>query len=168
MAEADFSVARLRDLVHYESTTGVFTLRVDVSHIRKAGRRIDVVKHGRRSSGYRSVNILGRRFLAHRLAWALHFGEWPAHSVDHLNGERSDNRIANLRCATSATNAQNQRTHHANSKTGVMGVHIDKGRYRAQITVNGSTKQVGVFDTVDEAHAAYLEAKRRYHPGCVI
>lgn len=168
MADADFSVARLRDLVHYDPKTGVFTLRVGVSHIRKAGCRIDVARHGERSSGYKAVNLFGRRFLAHRMAWAIHFGEWPSHPVDHINGDRSDNRIANLRRATNATNAQNQRVHHTRSKTGVMGVHVDKGRYRAQITVNRSTVHIGTFNTAEEAHAAYLEAKRKYHPGCVI
>ena len=163
MADTDFSVDRLREILQYDPLTGAFTLRVDVSHIRKAGQRIDVEKHGKRSSGYKAVNLFGKRISAHRAAWAIANGRWPDEDIDHINGDRSDNRMSNLRLASKTMNMRNQRRAHASSKTKLMGVHKDGARFRAQITVNGRTVHIGMFDTPEEAHAAYLVKKSELH-----
>lgn len=167
MANADFSAARLRELLQYDPQTGALTLKVDVSHIRKAGQRVDVAKHGKRSVGYKVVNIFGRRILAHRVAWAIHTGQWPDSDIDHVNGDKSDNRMANLRLASKTENMRNQSRAHANSKAKLMGVHKNRDRFRAQITVNGRTVHIGMFDTPEDAHAAYLLKKAELHAiGC--
>lgn len=164
MADAILSAERLRELLHYDPETGVFARKVRASQ-QPAGARADIAMHGKRSIGYRCIKVRGHRFMAHRIAWAMHYGEWPGGCVDHINGDRSDNRIDNLRVVSAALNSQNQRSPHANSKTGVMGVHRDKQKFRAKITVGGVTVNLGSFDSVDEAHATYLKAKRSMHPG---
>jgi hypothetical protein len=106
-----------------------------------------------------------------RLSHGFSPGVWPTHEVDHLNGVRDDNRWANLRDVSKAVNMQNQRRPHANNvTTGVLGVSINPktGRAHARIGVGGRVRSLGMHDTVEQARAQYLEAKRRLHPGCTI
>lgn len=116
-------------------------------------------------AGYVQVNICGTLVKGHRLAWLIHYGEWPSGDIDHINGVRNDNRVANLRVVTNAINCQNKRA--SKNKLGLMGVHFNKG-YRAKIQVDKKQIHLGRFDTPEKAHAAYLEAKRRLHVGCTI
>jgi len=113
--------------------------------------------------GYRRITIGGEKYWAHRLVWRMLTGEQPP-MVDHINGEPDDNRIANLRAADHAQNLQN-RGPSTNSKTGVKGVHFSKAakRYTAQICVRRQRLTLGLFDTVEEAAAAYADAAARYH-----
>ena len=114
--------------------------------------------------------IRGRHFLRHMLAWALHHGEKDAGLViDHINGDRSDNRAINLRAVTPRENAQNTSTTRK-STTGVTGVtRTLTGRYQASIRydVDGKRTRVnlGVFDSIPKAQEAYLSAKRKLHAG---
>lgn len=87
-------------------------------------------------------------------------------SIDHINGDRADNRIANLRQATTAENSQNERGPRAHATSGFLGVgwHAQQSRWRARITVNGKRRHLGLFDTPEAAYAAYVEAKRALHP----
>lgn len=157
---------RLRQLVHYDPETGVFKWRKATSNRVKAGG----VAHSLCSNGYVRIGIDGRRYHAHRLAWLYVFGSWPAHQIDHLNGQRSDNRIANLRAVTRALNTQNQQRAHADSASGLLGVTYDKsrGKYQAKIYAEGRHRHLGRFATPEAAHAAYLKAKRTLHPGNTI
>ena len=108
-------------------------------------------------------------FFAHRLAWLYVYGEWPNSEIDHINGDRSDNRIQNLRDATHSENQQNRRAASKKSKTGVLGVHpTPDGRYVAQISINGRSVKIGRFRSVEDAQAAYIETKREIHAGCTI
>ena len=111
------------------------------------------------ANGYRSVPIDGRRYYAHRLAWLIVTGEWPAADVDHRNGSRDDNRWLNLREATRAENHQNRIGHRA---TGT-NWHIKSGRWRATICIGGKQRHLGLFDTQEDAAAAYREAKANLH-----
>lgn len=113
--------------------------------------------------GYRRISIGNRKFWAHRLIWRLMTGEQPA-MIDHINGKPDDNRIENLRAADHAANLQN-RGAGSNSRTGVKGVHFSKaaGRYTAQIMVRRQRHTLGLFDTVEEAAAAYAVAAKRFH-----
>jgi hypothetical protein len=108
--------------------------------------------------GYRDVRLNGRRFRGHWIIWALMTGEWPTHEIDHIDGDGSNNRWANLRLATHAENAQNLPP--------AAGCTWDKKRrkWAALIKVDCRTINLGRFDTEAEAHAAYLAAKRIYHP----
>lgn len=113
--------------------------------------------------GYRQGCILGRRKEAHRVIWALHYGEWPTGEIDHVNGVRDDNRIANLRHVSRAGNQRNKKRQ-ANNTSGAPGIYFDKPTksWRAQITVNRVRMHIGLYATFDEAVAARKAAEARY------
>jgi hypothetical protein len=166
MAVADVNAARLRELLHYDPDTGIFTRKVRTSH------RINVgdVAGTRRPDGYLKISVIDTSCLAHRLAWLYMTGEWPKHQVDHINGVRHDNRFVNLRDVTPTHNQQNQRVAHIRNKScGLLGVTLTKGNtWQAQISVNGRHKHIGTYPTPQEASEAYLTAKRKLHAGCRI
>lgn len=165
MAAADLTAARLRELVHYEPETGVFTWRQS-----RHGVFAGAVAGAIGKNGYVLFQLDSLTRQAHRLAWLYVHGEWPKQNIDHINGVRYDNRIANLRDVSQRVNAENVRTVRPTSKSGVMGVF--KGRnpakWEAAIVVCGKRRYIGVFPTVEEAHAAYVAAKRIHHEGCTI
>ena len=115
-------------------------------------------------TSYHTGAVLGKMLLAHRIAWAITHGRWPDHFIDHINGVRSDNRLANLREATNAQNGRN-RVVQKDSVSGVKGVRFDRrhGRWQARITVHRKQKHLGYYDTPEAAAAAYAEGARRYH-----
>lgn len=110
--------------------------------------------------GYLKGAVLGVNLYAHRGAWALYHGEWPAF-IDHINGVRSDNRLDNLRVVTVLENQRNQKLNATNS-SGHMGVYVSGAGWTAQIKVERKTKHLGSFATFDEAVAARLMAERRH------
>lgn len=152
------SQGRLREILHYDPDTGVFTWR-DARHSRVRSGQVAGTLHG---AGYRLIGIDGRKYRAARLAWLYVYGVWPTYFIDHRNGVRDDDRIANLREATASENQQNA-VPRAN-KTGVIGVSSHGGRYRARITLGRKKKHLGYFDTRELAHQAYLSAKTVLHP----
>jgi hypothetical protein len=147
----ELTVARLRGLLHYDPETGVFTWRVRV------GNRVPGDVAGiARPRGYYEVTVGGRVYRAHRLAWFYVHGEWPADQIDHVNGDPSDNRLANLRpAARSQNNANRKRCPNA---SGYKGVSRDRTRWKAQICVDGQRFNLGYFGCPVEAHAAYVRA----------
>lgn len=120
------------------------------------------------SNGYRRVRVGGVRLKEHRVAFAMHHGHWPAGEVDHIDGDRQNNRPANLRDVSRAENGQNQRRPRKGSRSGLLGVIAHGNRWRAEIKSHGKTKNLGAFATPEEAHAAYLQAKREIHSTCSI
>lgn len=88
--------------------------------------------------------------------------------MDHINGNRSDNRWANLRDVTHSVNLQNQRRPKSDNKCGFLGVHAHPSGFRAYIGVNKVRLDLGVYATAHKAHQVYLSAKRRLHEGCTI
>ena len=115
-------------------------------------------------TGYKVGNINARRYRAHRVAWAIHYGEWPEHEVDHINGNRTDNRIENLRPATASENGCNKGLQ-SNNVSGYAGVHWDKskGKWVSYIKKNGKRKHLGRFDDIQEAIAIRDAAVIEYH-----
>lgn len=116
------------------------------------------------SQGYINITYQGKRYLAHRLAWLITYGAMPLQQIDHINMDRADNRIANLRIATIAENNRNRKAQ-ANSKSGYKGVsqHNVTKRWMARIHVNGKRIALGTFATPEEAHAAYIKGAKEYH-----
>ncbi len=155
------TLERVSELLAYDPGTGILTRRVP-----RGGQRAGAVAGNPNSWGYLLVGIDGRQYSAHRIAWLLTHGSWPGGEIDHINGDRTDNRIANLREATVSENQQNQRGPQANNASGYLGVYWNKQRrqWRACIRVDGRTRHLGGHDTAEAAHAAYLAAKRALHP----
>jgi hypothetical protein len=124
----------------------------------------------KRNAVYVMVNK--RMFLAHRLAWLVTYGVWPEKTIDHINGDGRDNRIANLRLADSSEQKMNGGWRTDNT-SGYRGVTFDKRRmkWKAQIKMRGKHHNIGHYDSPLEAHAAYAAAKSRLHifqPTCRI
>lgn len=114
-------------------------------------------------NGYLDGCFMGKRYLAHRVAFAIHFGYWPSSGIDHINGVKTDNRICNLREADHVENAKNQKTS-ARNLSGVLGVSYDKarGKYFACINANGKSISLGRFDSIEGASAARKRANEKY------
>lgn len=152
-------------IIEYDPETGLFRWKVHQGGARKAGWFAGSDEHG-----YRAISVCGRLQRAHRIAWLLMTGEWPAMSIDHIDGDKSNNRWANLRQVPHALNTHNVRRASKNSSTGVLGVTrtgSDRKPYVAGIRVEGKRVYLGSFATVEEASEAYLKAKREMHPGYV-
>ena len=156
------TIDALKRLLKYDPLTGVFT-RLTKTTRSKVGDEA-----GCSCRGYRRIHIDGFDYQAHRLAWFYVYGEWPKYDIDHINGNRSDNRIANLRDVPKGINIQNQKSAHPGSESGLLGVSWNKTKWRAKITLNGQIKYLGHYDDKYEAHEAYLKAKRQMHEGCTI
>ena len=102
--------------------------------------------------GYLAIQVYGVKYLSHRLILAKHLGEWPPYQVDHINGVKTDNRIANLRVVTQSENAKNRRLP-SNNTSGVMGVGFrpDQNAWSAHISQDGKRVHLGSFKTMQEA-----------------
>lgn len=106
--------------------------------------------------GYLIVGIKQNNFFAHRIAWVIHYGKWPEKLIDHINGDKKDNRISNLREATYAQNIYNNHSP-VKSATGYRGVAKNRSgsKYVARIKINRKLVVLGSFDTPEEAYEAY-------------
>lgn len=145
---SNLTAGRLRDLLDYCPETGVFTRRVTVNNRNRAGSIAGYTGQ----AGYEYIGIDGTSFMSHRLAWLHVHGCWPAEEIDHINRDRGDNRIVNLRAVCRSVNNRN------NSGRGYF---LDKrsGKYRAGMTVNKRTVYLGSFDRAEDARCAYLAAR---------
>jgi len=154
------TLKRLKELVEYNATTGVFVWKQSVG----AAKEGSVAGSYHKASGYTYIRMEGCRYLAHRLAWFYCNGAWPA-QIDHINGDRSDNRIGNLREISAQGNMQNIGGAKKHNKLGVLGVsYIARlGLYRADIRHNRKSIHIGCFTSPEAAHAAYLRAKQELH-----
>lgn len=166
MAASDLTAARLRELLHYDPETG------QVVWIKPQSNRVKVgsAAGAKTRQGYLRVGIDKRDYQIHRVAWALHHGQWPSGVVDHIDGDTLNNRIENLRDVSVSVNMQNRRSATRGSSAGLLGAswHGASGRWHARIKMGGATTSLGYFDTAEAAHAAYIKAKRELHAGCTI
>ncbi|WGR74304.1 MULTISPECIES: HNH endonuclease signature motif containing protein [unclassified Bradyrhizobium] len=152
------NISELRAWLSYDSETGQFTW------LKVSGKsRVGAIAGTPHAKGYVTIGIKRKQHLAHRLAWAFHYGEWPDRQVDHKNGNKADNRIDNLRLATNQQNHAN-RGAQKNSTSGVKGVYWFKPqqKWKAQIQVAGKAIVIGYFDKKDDAIAARREAEKQY------
>jgi hypothetical protein len=150
----------LLSVVAYDPETGWFTRKHSKHCPWTVGNRTGSVA----PKGYRLLHINNVYYMEHRIAWLIVHGEIPAGmTIDHINGIKGDNRIANLRLATDCQNSC-YRPRKSDNISGYKGVYQrENGRYRAVITVNKSRRSLGTFDTKEEAYAAYCEAARKLH-----
>ncbi len=157
--EAMLTLDAARERLAYDPDTGAF-------YRNKTRKTVGYLSH----KGYIRIDIGKNWYSGHRLAWLMTHGEWPTEQVDHINGNRADNRIENLRLADRNINAQNQREASAGCASGFLGVYPVGNRWKAQIRhpIERRIVYLGHFDTREEAHEAYVSKKRELHPGCTI
>ena len=108
--------------------------------------------------GYRRISFCRKDVMAHRLAWFLHYGEWPINQIDHINGDRDDNRIVNLRIVSSKQNNQNRKIHRDGRLLGCTYHEWRNKPWQARIRIGGTQKHLGYYYTELEAHGAYYVA----------
>ena len=128
------------------------------------GGHTRVIGANRQSDGYAKVGFNGREYPAHRLIWWLVYGSLPDRFIDHINGDKGDNRLANLRLASDAENKRNVEKRRHNT-SGFKGVSFCKstGRWLAHATLNGRGFHLGRHSTREEAAAAYQAFARANH-----
>lgn len=144
-----------KEYLRYEPETGDFYWIKSPPKHNLAGKKAGYIE----SDGYVSLRLNGKRYKAHRVAWYLAYGEEPPGLLDHINRNRSDNRITNLRLSSPRLNQQN-RSVYKRSVSGKTGVRHYKGRWRASICVNQKHKWLGSFDDLEMAIAARVAAER--------
>ncbi len=112
-------------------------------------------------SGYWHVMLDGKMYRSHRVLWLMYYGEWPKNQIDHIDCNKRNNAITNLRDVTCRENQSNRKRPSLAGTTGV----FPKGRgYSAQIQINGKTRYLGTFDTIEAASAAYTKEKNNVYP----
>ena len=155
MSTEPITAEEARQLFDYDPKSGDLTWKVSLNPRAPVGH----VVRAPNSRGYYTVRVRGKPYGAHRVAWLIATGTWPAEHIDHINGDKTDNRVENLR---EATNAENQRNRAAqrNNTSGFKGVSWNKrdSKWRAYIQVDGKFRHLGNFATPEEAHAAYCKA----------
>lgn len=169
-------VETVRSLVAYDPTSGKFYWKHrDTSLFKTKGsadywNKMYASKEcfcTRDAQGYNVGSIRDKQMYAHRVAWAITHGEWPDGLIDHINGERTDNRFKNLRCVTKAENGRNQGLKSTNT-SGVQGVmwHKKVKRWTAEIKFNNQRIRLGTFKDFDQAVAARKAAEivLGFHP----
>lgn len=152
---------RLKKGFTYDPQSGVFT-----HNIKKSFPVAGVVAGCKSPIGYTVINVSKKIYLAHRLAWLYVYGQWPKHCIDHINGNRSDNRISNLRDIPKAQNHQNLKGPTKANNARALGVHFSNKRKRfiAQIAIDKKRVYLGSYLSKEEAAQAYLLAKQKIHP----
>lgn len=157
--EDEISKDYLRSILHYNPETGSFIWLVKIGSNDLIGSFAGSVTN----RGYISIGIKDKRYMAHRLAWLYMTGFWPKDQIDHINGNKNDNRWLNLREADNSQNQHNRKAN-ANNSLGVKGVSRHGSRYRAYASVNGKRHHIGTYATIDEAKVA-RDDFARWHKG---
>jgi len=153
----------LKEALHYNPDTGVFTW-VNLSPYARSAKIGDVAGYLDKKDGYMRIKVKGKQYLSHRLAWFYAHGVWPKHEVDHVNHDRADNRIVNLREVTRLENMRNASQYKTNT-SGVTGVYWHKPteKWQASIAVEGKLLYLGLDVDKFEAICARKSAENRYN-----
>jgi len=159
-AKADVTAEYLREYFIYDKGTGLFINRKK-RWLALAGQVVGQIN----AVGYLVVGIHDRSWLLHRLAFLYVTGEWPKNHVDHIDGNKLNNRWGNLRDVSQELNTQNVKTHRKHNKLGVLGVQkTPSGSFMARVVVKGKSFTKN-FATLEEAQEHYLALKRFLHEG---
>lgn len=162
-----------KEYISYERACVLFTYDPQSGVMRWAKRVANCIRVGDvagwpNKQGYLKVKCDGKTISIHRLAWLLSHKRWPEHEVDHIDCNKTNNRLANLRDVDQSMNQQNRRTAKKDSATGLLGAHPHGMKFIAAITLNRRRQHIGIFDTAAEAHHAYVEYKRVHHAGSTL
>ena len=159
----ELTQANLKSRVDYNAITGEFTWKDNKLNcrVRKIGRAGTATVNQRSKKKYFLLNIFGRVYSQHRLAWLYHYGSLPGHQIDHIDGNGLNNSIENLRDVTAAENAKNRRLN-SNNTSGRVGVvwHKASQKWIAQIKIKGKPYHLGVFKRFDLACVARSQAEK--------
>lgn len=158
-------IENLYSYLEYNEFTGNFYWKKDVGPINKKGKKAGFI-----NNRYCHIELKGKRYLAHRLAWLFKFGKQPEFNIDHIDGIRDNNRIKNLRDIKHQSNLENLIIPHKDNKSNFLGVYFrnDTKKYTSQICIKSKKITLGSFLTAEEASNAYILAKRQYHTFCTI
>jgi hypothetical protein len=164
MASPSLAQSQLKDLIHYDPDTGVFTNRFSRSN--KINTEADRFHS---ASGYKRISVNNVRYTSHRLAWFYMYGVWPKGNLDHINRVKDDNRLINLREVTGSQNCQNTGLRSDNT-SGHKGISWSNGhrKWQAQIKANGVYLYLGRFINLDDAIAARKQAEEQLHSHRVV
>lgn len=145
------SVDELKNAFAYDADTGIITWKVS-----RGGKAIKGARAGGlKGDGYRRIDCGGATYFEHRVVWALYYGDYPTLDIDHINGDRTDNRIANLRLVTMRQNQQNLKWHRKGRLVGA-SYNKEMKKWKSQISINGETKHIGYYPSEQSAHEAYV------------
>lgn len=154
-AVPEITAERLKGLMEYECS-GEFRWLIDHGNAR-AG---DIVGTAKRR-GYKQVTIAGRTYLLHRLVWLHTYGRWPSAEIDHIDCNRANNAILNLRECTRGQNSANKKAY---NDLGLKGIRLTlSGKFRADITFNGRTTNLGTYPTKELAAAVFAKVANDTH-----
>lgn len=164
MFKKNITEERLKELFYYDPLSGEFTRKKYMFGAKK--NKVGNVRH----DGYKRICIDYVSYLAHRLAWLYMTGEMPDDVIDHIDGNPSNNAFHNLRKVSQKLNVQNVKTHKSNSIHKCLGVsfHNRDKLWRARLYANGKQVLCKYFKNKEDAEIAYIEAKRKFHEGCLI
>jgi hypothetical protein len=164
MSNIDFTF--LNDCLQYEESTGNLIWKKSISSRYKIGS----IAGFKKKDGYIRIRLLGKSYLAHRIIWFYVYKQWPNGVIDHINRNKSDNRLINLRVVNIQQNTHNQRNPQKGNKSGYLGVSWNKTdcAWRANIAIKGRQILIGKYKTAEEASQAYFEAKKIYHPSAPV
>lgn len=164
------SKPRIKKVVTYEELSSIFTYNNKTGNLIWVNSRGPQARKGTAAgtvdvAGYLSIQLFNKGYKAHRLVWMINYGEFPDGIVDHIDGNRLNNKIENLRIVTASENSKNTRVSRANT-SGVKGVNLNKrsGGWVAQIGKEGKHMHLGTFSTKEKATEAYENACRELFP----
>lgn len=154
-------IEEIQKLIDYDPVTGLIKSKISRPGV-KAGSVMGTV---RKTNGYLQIGINRKLYYAHRLAMMISGYDIEGAQVDHIDGDKLNNRLANLRVSRNFENSQNIKGPYKTNTTGILGVKKanQKSGYVARISVKGKVIHLGTYDSADAAGAAYLKAKRKYH-----
>lgn len=151
-----------REFFSYEPLTGDIRWKkktTKYSHIRLGSIA------GAMDKEYRRIKFFGKSYATHRIAWLITYGQWPSDVIDHIDGNHSNNALSNLRDVSRGINTQNIRKPYSNNTSNLLGVFKHHKKWGAKVQTNKTSSYLGVFDTAELAHQAYLASKRQLHEG---
>jgi hypothetical protein len=150
----------LKEMLDYNKDTGIFTWKIDRSSLAKKGIKAGSIS----SDNYVLLTLFNKQYKAHRIAWLFVNGSMPTNHIDHINGNKQDNRIDNLRLVTHSENSKNLSIDKRN-KSGKTGVcwHVLSKKWIASISIDKKLKHLGYFDNIEDAILARKNAEITYN-----
>lgn len=160
---AELMVEHVRELLDYDPTSGTFRRRIS-----RGRTHVGAIAGSVRRDGYLEIQIDGKKYMAHRVAWLMVYGTWPSCEIDHRDGVKTNNSIVNLRECTRAENNQNRLHARRNNASQLLGVSRHGDKWQAAITCNRKRTHLGTFESPYDAHVAYVAAKVRLHASSML